>query len=188
MRDLAAKINAFTKDYQVFNSQTDIMHLAHQYALTKCHQYNETVNQNQGYHEKLLTSLFKKCGSDLYIEPNFYCEFGFNIELGNEVFLNHDCILQDFAPITIGNQANIAPKVGFYTAAPPKKANRKQHDLIARPITLENNVWIGGNTAILGGVTIGKNSIIGAGSVVTNDIPANSIAVGNPAKVIKKLD
>ena len=106
--------------------------------------------------------------------------------MGNEVFLNHDCTLMDYAPITIGNQANIAPKVGMYTAQPALDPQKREHHIMtARPITIKNNVWIGGNVCILSGVTIGNNVIIGAGSVVDHDVPDNAVVVGNPAKVIR---
>ncbi|WP_435302709.1 sugar O-acetyltransferase [Ligilactobacillus cholophilus] len=181
------EINNLITNQKIFDETSSIIITAHQHALKICAQYNSLVLENQGYDDQLLRNLFHHVGTDLYIEPNFNCQFGFNIDLGNEVFLNHDCTLQDFAPIIIGNQANIAPRVGFYTASAVPQKNRSQHAMIAKPIILQDNVWIGGNAVILGGVTIGKNSIIGAGSVVNTDIPANSIAVGNPAKVIRTI-
>ena len=114
-----------------------------------------------------------------------YCEFSFNISFGNESFLNHGITLIDYAPIIIGDQVNIAPKVRIYTASPHSITD---HRLVARPITIKDNVWIGGNVCILGEVTIGQNTIIGAVSAVTHDIPANVIAVGNPAHILRKLN
>lgn len=169
-----------------FNARDPQIMNAHQKALNQCFEYNQQVNQNHGYNLELLTALFNQIGIDPYIEPNFHCQFGFNITLGNEVFFNHDCTLMDYAPITIGNQANIAPKVGMYTAQPVLDPQKREHNIMtAQPITIKDNVWIGGNVCILGGVTIGNNTIIGAGSVVDHDIPDNAVVVGNPAKIIR---
>lgn len=181
------KINSFIENQQIFDACNPLIFKAHQIALKICSQYNQTINDNQGYQDQLLRELFDSVGTDLYIEPNFNCQFGFNISLGDEVFLNHDCTLQDYAPIIIGNQANIAPRVGFYTASAPQIVDRKPHTLQAKPIMLKNNVWIGGNASILGGVTIGNNAIIGAGCVVDHDIPDNAVVVGNPARILRIL-
>ena len=149
----------------------------------------EKVNQKNFYDEALLNTLLKKVGRDPYVEPNFRCFLGSRIELGDEVFLNHDVTLQDMAEITIGNNVNIAPRTGIFTEFCPKeKELRRKKIRYAKPVVIEDGVWLGGNVTVWGGVTIGKNSIIGAGSVVTADIPENVIAVGNPAKVIKKIE
>lgn len=154
-----------------------------------CVEYNEKVNQKNFYDEALLNALLKKVGRDPYVEPNFRCFLGSRIELGDEVFLNHDVTLQDMAEITIGNNVNIAPRTGIFTEFCPKeKELRRKKIRYAKPVVIEDGVWLGGNVTVWGGVTIGKNSIIGAGSVVTADIPENVIAVGNPAKVIKKIE
>lgn len=186
MKHKFEEVNQLISNQQEFDFQNAKITAAHQEALEKCIQYNQQVTQNHGYNLELLQSLFNQIGEDPYIEPNFHCQFGFNISLGNEVFLNHDCTLMDYAPITIGNQANIAPKVGMYTANPVADSQKRKHHLmIAKPITIKDNVWIGGNACILGGVTIGNNAIIGAGSVVEHDVPDNAVVVGNPAKVIR---
>lgn len=186
MKQDFSKIKLLTANQRKFNVRDPQIMKFHNQVVYQCQKYNEYVNQNNGYNIQILNDLFNQIGSDPYIEPNFYCQFGFNISLGDEVFFNHDCTLMDYAPITIGDQANIAPKVGLYTAYPViAQENEPNQLMIAKPITIQNNVWIGGNTCILGGVTIGNNAIIGAGSVVTQDIPANAVAVGNPAKVIR---
>jgi maltose O-acetyltransferase len=154
-----------------------------------CVEYNEKVNQENFYDEALLNALLKKVGRAPYVEPNFRCFLGSRIELGDEVFLNHDVTLQDMAEITIGSNVNIAPRTGIFTEFCPKeKELRRKKIRYAKPVVIEDGVWLGGNVTVWGGVTIGKNSIIGAGSVVTADIPENVIAVGNPAKVIKKIE
>lgn len=181
-----ALIHQLISDEKAYNDLDEHIVAAHQHALIQCRLYNQKVNQNQGYDYTILRNLFAKVGDDPYVEPNFYCKFGFNISFGNEVFLNHDVTLLDDAPIIIGNQANIAPKVGIYTASPVNDiTKRQQHYMIAKPVIIKDNVWIGGNVCILGGVTIGNNAIIGAGSVVTYDVPDNAIVIGNPAHVLR---
>ena len=173
----------------MFNSQTDKITALKAQAQNICRKYNNKINFENKYDYSLLSSLFKNLGDNPYIESNFYCELGTNISFGNNSFLNHDATIVDYAPVKIGNNVNIAPKVGIYTTIyldDPKL--RKQHYLSAAPIIIEDSVWIGGHAVISAGVTVGKNSIIGAGSVVTEDIPANSVAVGNPARVIRKIN
>lgn len=157
-------------------------------AFENCCIFNQLVLTKNNYDFSIFEKLFDKIGNSPYIEPNFICSFGFNISVGDNFFANHDVTMLDFAKISIGNDVNIAPKVGFYTANfLERPSDRHAKKMIAHPITLENGVWIGGSATILGGVTIGENSIVGAGSVVTHDIPANVIAVGNPARVLRPI-
>lgn len=173
----------------MFNSQTDKITALKAQAQNICRKYNNKINFENKYDYSLLSSLFKNLGDNPYIESNFYCELGTNISFGNNSFLNHDATIVDYAPVKIGNNVNIAPKVGIYTTIYPDDLKlRKQHYLSAAPIIIEDGVWIGGHAVIGAGVIVGKNSIIGAGSVVTGDIPANSVAVGNPARVIRKIN
>ena len=140
-------------------------------------QINETASE-----------LFAECGKDLVLKPPFYCDFGYNIFLGESVLINYNCVFLDAAPITIGDNCFIGPMVGMYTVNHPLDPERRNDGYVyGKPITLEKNVWLGGGCTILSGVTIGENSVIGAGSVVTKDIPANVIAAGNPARVIREL-
>ncbi|WP_225349898.1 sugar O-acetyltransferase [Ligilactobacillus equi] len=130
--------------------------------------FNNQVYHENRYDYSLLHELFGKIGAEPYIEPNFNCSFGFNIFLGNNVFFNHDVTILDYAPVTFGNNINVAPKTTFITvnqATDP--ALRKTGACTAAPITIEDGVWIGANAIILPGVTIGENTIIGAGAVVT---------------------
>ena len=185
MKQTIEKVNQLINN-QAFDARDSRIMAAHQKAFNLCFKYNQQVDQNHGYNLEFLTNLFNQIGADPYIEPDFHCQFGFNITMGNEIFLNHDCTLMDYAPITIGNQANIAPKVGMYTAQPVLDPQKRERNIMtAQPITIKDNVWIGGNVCILGGVTIGNNAIIGAGSVVDHDVPDNAVVVGNPAKVIR---
>lgn len=123
-----------------------------------------------------------------WINPPFYCDYGFNIELGKNFFANYNCTMLDVAKITIGDNCFMAPNVAIYTAGHPihPDARNSMYEY-GIPVTIGDNVWIGGNVVICPGVTIGSNCVIGAGSVVTRDIPDWSIAAGNPCKVIRKI-
>jgi acetyltransferase-like isoleucine patch superfamily enzyme len=128
-------------------------------------------------------------GENCYVEPAFYCSFGFNLSVGDHFFANRDCLFMDDAPITFGDYVFIAPGCHFYTASHPihpQPRNQKLEQSL--PITVGNNVWFGGGVKVLPGVTIGDNAVIGAGSVVTHDIPENVLAYGNPCRVIRQLD
>lgn len=123
-----------------------------------------------------------------WINPPFYCDYGFNIEVGKNLFANYNCTILDVAKVTIGDNVLIAPNVSIYTAGHPLHADtRKTGYEYGAPITIGDNVWIGGNSIILPGVTIGCNSVIGAGSVVTKDVPDWTVVAGNPARVIRKI-
>ena len=136
----------------------------------------------------ILAELLPNSGNNLYIEFPFFCDYGYNIECGDNVFFNVNCVVLDEAKVIIGNNVFFAPGVQLYTASHPlDKELRKTHK-ISKPITIGNDCWIGGNAVICPGVTIGNGCVIGAGSVVTKNIPDNTLAVGNPAKVIKNLN
>ncbi|EJE97972.1 sugar O-acetyltransferase [Liquorilactobacillus mali] len=185
------KIKRLTTNEKIFTASNPKIVVASRYAFEQCCFFNQLVLTKNSYDFSILRQLFNDVGVDTYIEPNFMCTFGFNISVGNNFFANHDVTMFDFAPITIGSNVNVAPKVGFYTANYLEEPlARKAKKMVAKPITLEDGVWVGGSAIILGGVTVGANSIIGAGSVVTHDIPANVVAVGNPAKILRpiKLD
>ena len=154
-----------------------------------CFKYNNTHPSEKKEREELIRSLFGKTGSVFSIEPPLYCDYGYNIEIGNNFFANMNCVMLDGAKITFGDNVFIAPGCGFYTATHPLDVEQRNKGLeYAYPITIGNNVWIGAQSIILPGVSIGDNTVIGAGSVVTKDIPANVIAVGNPCRVIKKIE
>lgn len=124
-----------------------------------------------------------------HIEPPFRCDYGENIKLGENFFANYNCTILDCAEVVIGNNVMFAPNVSLFTAAHPiDPAKRNSGIEFALPITIGNNVWIGGNTVVMPNVRIGDNVVIGAGSVVTRDIPDNSIAAGNPCRVLRTLN
>ena len=158
-------------------------------ALALCQEYNQTPAGDKKRREALIRELFGKVGKNPDIEPNVFCGFGFNIEVGDNFFANNGCNFMDPAKITFGDNVFIGPDCGFYTAHHPigyKLRNRLYE--WAFPITVGDNVWFGGGCRILPGVTIGSNVVIGAGSVVTRDIPDNCIAAGNPCRILRYID
>ena len=136
----------------------------------------------------LVQKLFAHAGKDAYVEAPFYCDYGYNISVGDYFFSNYDCVFLDCGKITIGDHVMLGPKVSIYTANHPidPTVRNYNHDM-GIPVTIGSNVWIGGNTVVCPGVTIGDNTVIGAGSVVTKDIPANVVAAGNPCRVIRPI-
>ena len=157
-------------------------------AKDQCHQYNQLPPLQTAARERLLRALLGKTHGTFVIEQPFWCDYGFNIEIGAQFYANHGLTVLDGNKVTFGDQVLVGPNCGFYTAGHPLDAAlRKQELEYARPITVGNNVWIGGNVCVLPGVTIGDNAVIGAGSVVTQDIPPNVLAAGNPCKVIRTI-
>ena len=137
---------------------------------------------------EILKTLFGKTGEHVWIEPPFHCDYGWNIEVGENFFANYGFTVLDVGKVTIGDNAQIAPNVAIYTAGHPiHPESRNSGYEYGIPVTIGNNVWIGGNVVILPGVVIGDNVVIGAGSVVTKDIPDNMIAVGNPARTVREI-
>ncbi|MGF1735379.1 sugar O-acetyltransferase [Photobacterium satsumensis] len=138
------------------------------------------------------TSISKLMGyeSNAHLEPPFRCDYGYNIKVGKNFYTNFNCVFLDVAPITIGDDVLLGPNVQLYTVNHPIEAEGRIDGGVefGKPIKIGNRVWIGGGSIILPGVTIGDNTVIGSGSVVTKDIPANVVAVGNPCKVIKQIN
>ncbi len=154
-----------------------------------CYKYNNLVPSQIEERKKLIKELFGKTGNNITIEPNFWCDYGYNISVGENFYINHNCVILDAAKVEFGDNVFIAPNCGFYTATHPINASTRNSGLeFAKPIKVGNNVWFGGNVTVLPGVTIGDNVVIGAGSVVTKNIPSNNVAFGNPCKVIKNID
>ena len=159
----------------------------------KCAEYLSKVNQaplskREKVHKEVLPHVFKKLGMNTWFEFPLNVDYGVFTEIGRNCYFNHHLSIGDGGEVKIGNNVIVGPYVGIYTADHPLDASkRKEGWQFVQPIEIGDNVFIGANVTILGGVKIGKNAVIGAGSVVTKNIPANSLAVGVPAKVIKKL-
>ena len=151
-------------------------------------EYNKTSDEETSLRSELLNKLFKRIGKNCWIEPDFRCEFGKNIILEDNIYINFGCIILDCAEVRIESNTLLGPNVGIYAvnhSIDPKE--RINGGCFGKPVHIGKNVWIGGDVKILAGVTIGDNSIIGTGSIVTKDIPSNVIAVGNPCKVIREI-
>ena len=137
----------------------------------------------------LLQQLLGQIGQDSIIEPPFYCVYGQNIYIGDHVFLNFQCTILDCNEVRIGHHVMIGPGVQIYTAAHMLQAEaRNQGWEEAKPIVIEDNVWLGGSAILLPGVRIGRNAVVGAGAVVTRSVPANTVVAGNPARVIREIE
>lgn len=150
--------------------------------------YNRTTETDVEVREKIKTELFRSVGKNVFIEPDFICELGSNITIGDNVFINFGCIIFDMGEVTIGDNAMFGPRVGIYTTNHAFDAEERVANVVmSKPIHIGNRVWLSADVKIVQGVTIGDNSIIGAGSVVTKDIPSNVIAAGNPCRVIRKI-
>jgi maltose O-acetyltransferase len=151
--------------------------------------YNATDADDQAGRLKLLRQLFGAVGDNPDILPRFHCDYGYNIRVGRNCFINYNCVFLDCAAIEIGDDMQMAPAVQLYTAYHPlDRAQRAAGGEAAKPIRIGSGVWIGGGAIVLPGVTIGDGCVIGAGSVVTGDLPANALAIGNPARIVRWLD
>lgn len=151
-------------------------------------EYNSTAYEDTKKLDSLLNQLLKTKGDNVKIMPNFHCEFGHNISIGNNVFINFNSILMDNSEITIGDDVRIGPNACIYTVNHAIDPDERATGIcINQPVHIEDKVWFGGDVKVLPGVTVGEGSIIGTGSVVTKSIPAGVIAAGNPCRVIRKI-
>ena len=150
--------------------------------------YNKTDDSETAERNDILSKLFKSLGKDVWIEPDFRCEYGRNISIGNSVYVNFGCIILDCAEVIIGDDVLIGPNVGIYPvnhAIDPEE--RVRGGCLSKPVHIGKRVWIGGDVKILAGVTISDDAIIGTVSIVTKDIPSGVIAVGNPCRIIRVI-
>ena len=153
-----------------------------------CRQYNTLPCRDMEGRAALLRSLLGRVDGEILIEQPFYCDYGYNIKVGKNFYANYNLTILDEAEVTFGDNVFIAPGCGFYTAGHPLEASERNKGLeYARPIRVGNNVWFGAHVCVVPGVTIGDNCVIGAGSVVTRDIPANTLAVGNPCRPVRSI-
>jgi maltose O-acetyltransferase len=150
--------------------------------------FNDTRDDQQDERARLIKELIPAAGRDVWIEPPFYCDYGSNITLGDRVFFNFNCVVLDVAPVRIGCNALFAPGVQIYAATHPLSARGRRTGLeLGKPVDIGDDVWVGGGAIICPGVRIGARSVIGAGSVVTQDIGEGVLAVGNPCRVVREI-
>lgn len=152
-----------------------------------CFEFNHALPEEDAKRAAILQELFQTTESP-YMEPNFFCDYGYNIKVGKNFYANHNCTILDVNTVTIGDNVMFAPCVQIYTATHPIEAKPRVDGIeMGYPIVIGDNTWIGGGSIVCPGVTIGKNVVIGAGSVVNKDIPDNVVAVGNPCRVIREI-
>ncbi|GBR74806.1 maltose acetyltransferase [Candidatus Termititenax aidoneus] len=150
--------------------------------------FNQSSPHKIQYRTKLLKTLFQQIGAASYIEPPFHCDYGAQISIGDNFYANVNCVILDVCAVTIDQNVFLGPNVGIYTAAHPLDAAVRAERLeYGRPVTIGDNVWLGGGVSVLPGVAISDNVVVGAGSVVTKNIPANVVAAGNPCKILRRL-
>ncbi len=154
----------------------------------KCFEYNNLKPSQREEKKCLMRKILGKTKKDFLIQSPFWCDYGYNIEIGENFYANHNCVILDCAKVTFGDNVYVAPDCGFYTAGHPIASDLRNKGLeYAYPIKVGDNVWIGGGVKVLPGVTIGNNVVIGAGSLVTKDIPDNVVAYGSPCVVIRNI-
>ena len=154
-----------------------------------CAEYNAVPYNDFQKRDRLLDRLIAFHGENTWIEANFFCDYGYNIVMGDNFYSNHNLVILDCAEVIFGDNVFIGPNCGFYTAGHPLDYPTRNQGLeFAKPIKVGSNVWIGGNVCVMPGVTIGDNVVIGGGSVVTKDIPSGYVAAGNPCKPIRRIE
>ena len=174
---------------KLYDANSDPLLLAERVqAKDLCHQYNQLRPSDAAGQQALMKQLLGKTKGAFCIVAPFWCDYGYNIEIGENFFANHNTVILDGVKVTFGDHVFVAPNCGFHTAGHPIDAGRRNKGLeYAYPITVGDNVWIGAGVQVMPGVTIGSNVVIGGGSVVVKDIPSNSVAVGNPCRVIRPI-
>jgi len=171
---------------ELYNPLDAELSAARQRARGLCQELNTSLADSPRNRE-ILKELFGRGGDTVWLQPPFFCDYGTPIELGKDVFLNFNCVILDVCRVTIGDFTKIGPAVQIYTPLHPLEAGLRREQEYGAPVDIGSDVWIGGGAIILPGVRIGSRSVIGAGSVVTKDIPEGVLAVGNPCRVLRSL-
>jgi maltose O-acetyltransferase len=152
-----------------------------------CQDLNATRERDQETRRSILKELFGRGGESVWMQPPFFCDYGSNILLGERVFFNFNCVVLDVCRVVIGDYTLFGPAVQIYTATHPMSAELRRKQEFGKPVTVGSDVWVGGGAILCPGVTIGARTVIGAGSVVTRDIPDAVFAAGNPCRVIREI-
>jgi maltose O-acetyltransferase len=152
-----------------------------------CQDLNATREADQDARRRILKELFGRGGESVWMQPPFFCDYGSNILLGERVFFNFNCVVLDVCRVTVGDSTLFGPAVQIYTATHPMNAELRRKQESGKPVEIGSDVWVGGGAILCPGVTVGSRSVIGAGSVVTRDIPEGVLAAGNPCRVIRPI-
>jgi maltose O-acetyltransferase len=152
-----------------------------------CQALNTTSEAQQDERRRILRVLFGSGGDTVWMQPPFFCDYGSNIDLGERVFFNFNCVVLDVCGVRIGDYSLFGPAVQIYTAMHPLEAEQRRREEFGKPIEIGSDVWVGGGAIILAGVRIGSRTVMGAGSVVTRDVPDDVFAAGNPCRVIRAI-
>ena len=153
-----------------------------------CQAINATRESDKDARRRLLIDLFERGGDTVVLQPPFFCDYGFNISLGEQVFFNFNCVVLDVCSVSVGSFSLFGPAVQIYTALHPLDAERRRREEHGKPVAIGSDVWVGGGAIILPGVQIGSRAVIGAGSVVTRDVPDGVFAAGNPCRVVREIN
>jgi len=172
---------------ELYNALDPELVVARDRARDLCQDLNATRERDREERRRILQELLGAGGDDVWMQPPFYCDYGINILLGKKCFFNFNCVILDVCQVKVGDHVLFGPAVQIYTATHPLNAELRRSQEFGKPVNIGSDVWIGGGAIICPGVTIGDKTIIGAGSVVTRDIPAGVVAAGNPCRVIREV-
>lgn len=173
---------------ELYNASDPELNAAHLRAQEMLARFNSTSADDDEERRNLLRDLFAHFGEGTVLRPTLRCDYGFNISIGEKAFINFDCVMLDCNHIAIGDEVQLAPGVHIYTATHPIDAKQRRAGFeYALPVAVKDGAWLGGGAIVCPGVTIGENTVVGAGSVVTRDLPANVVAVGNPCRILRTL-
>ncbi len=173
---------------QIYSTQDEELIRLHRACVDACALCDRCLPSQLDERREHLRRILGRTGEHFLIEPGFRCDYGFNIEIGENFFANYDLVILDCAPVRFGRNCFIGPQCGIYTAVHPMDAKERASGMeYAKPVTVGDDVWFGGHVTVLPGVTIGDRAVIGAGSVVTHDVPADVVAAGNPCRIIRAV-